>query len=371
MPAEQLGPFSISKISVLDKDGKADEKLLPHLSPVQMKELYTFMVQARTLDDKILKLQRQGRIGTYSSGLGQEAIPIGSAYALQKQDWSIHSFREHGMLIVRGVPLLNILLYFGGDERNAQYPVDNILPNSVPVGSQTLHAVGIAMGIQYKQKDAIAMGYFGDGATSEGDFHEALNFAGVFNLPCVFICQNNQWAISVPRKIQTAAESIAQKAIAYGIEGVQVDGNDVFAVYLATKLAVEKARAGKGSTLIECVTYRVGDHTTADDATRYRSQEEVQYWKERDPILRLQKYLMGLGILSSQLDEQLHNDATSKVEAAVQQYENFPSPPIDGIFDYMYKQTPPDLEEQKKELHSFLDTIKPLGNGNEKGNGEK
>ncbi len=365
MPQEVYANFSIRKLSILDKDGKVDEKLVPKLSAVQLKEIYSFMVLARTLDEKILKLQRQGRIGTYSPGLGQEAIPVGSAYAAQKQDWSVQSFREHGMMIVRGVPLLNIMLYFGGDERNARYPVDNILPNSVPVGSQLLHAVGLAMGIQYKQKDAVAMAYFGDGGTSEGDFHEALNFAGTFNLPCVFICQNNQWAISVPRKSQTHAETIAQKAIAYGIEGIQVDGNDVFAVYAATLEALERARLGGGSTLIECVTYRMGDHTTADDATRYRSAEEVQYWRERDPILRLQKSLMAQGLLSPQLDEQLHNEATAKVEAAVQQYESFPAPSVDDIFDYHYKQIPADLEAQKKELHAFLDSTKPLGNDNE------
>lgn len=368
MPQEVYANYSIRKLSILDKDGKADEKLLPKLSPVQLKEMYTFMVLARTLDDKILKLQRQGRIGTYSPGLGQEAIPIGSAYAAQKQDWSVQSFREHGMMIVRGVPLLNIMLYFGGDERNAKYPIDNILPNSVPVGSQTLHAVGLAMGIQYKQKDAVAMAYFGDGGTSEGDFHEALNFAGTLNLPCVFICQNNQWAISVPRKSQTHAETIAQKAIAYGIEGIQVDGNDILAVYAATKEALDRARSGKGPTLIECVTYRMGDHTTADDATRYRSAEEVQYWRERDPLLRMQKYLFAQGILSPPLDEQIKNDAIAKVEAAVVQYESFPAPSVDDIFDYHYMQIPADLEAQKKELHAFLETIKPLPNGRE-GNG--
>jgi pyruvate dehydrogenase E1 component alpha subunit len=215
------------------------------------------MILSRVFDEKALNLQRQGRLGVYASMRGQEASIIGSAYALKKEDWIFPCFRENGALILRGYPMHQLFMYWGGDERGMQVPGNvNSFPVSIAVGTQTLHAVGAAYANQYLNKKVVNIVYFGDGGTSEGDFHEAMNFAGVFQVPAIFICENNQYAISVPRQKQTHSETIAQKAVAYGIEGIQVDGMDVFAVYKAAKDAVDKARNGKGPTLIECCTYR-------------------------------------------------------------------------------------------------------------------
>ena len=219
-------------------------------------------------------MQREGRIGTYASIWGQEAAQVGSALALTDGDWIFPSFRESGVLVARGYPLWMLYRYWTGDERGMSAPEGlNVFPMSVPVGTQIPHATGAAWAMKLKGHKNVAAVYFGDGGSSKGDFHEGLNFAGVFKVPCVFLCQNNQWAISVPRSSQTAAKTIAQKGFAYGMEGLQVDGNDVVAVYKATKEAAEKARSGGGPTLIECFTYRLDDHTTADDSSRYRSDE--------------------------------------------------------------------------------------------------
>lgn len=357
MPLTKLGDFSTYKLSILDEQGNVDEKLNPKLSTSQLIELYTHLTRLRMFDDKALKLQRQGRIGTYGSCAGQEACTVGSAFAMQKQDWTFPAFREHGVFFTRGVPMVRVLQYWGGDERGSRVESDiNCFPVSIPVGSQPLHAVGAAMAMRYLKKDAVAIGYFGDGATSEGDTLEAMNFAGVYNAPVVLICQNNQFAISEPRSLQTHSETIAQKAIAFGFEGIQVDGNDVLAVYVATKQALEKARAGKGPTLLEFFTYRMGDHTTADDSTRYRVKEELDTWRARDPIARFKTYLMKTGVLTPALDEKVTAEAVALVERAVQEYETAPAPKPEDMFDYMYAKLTPELEEQKKIFRAFLDT---------------
>lgn len=355
MSLEKLYDFSVSKLSVLDENGNIDAKLDPKLSNAQLLELYKWMNLLRIFDDKALKLQRQGRIGTYASCLGQEACTVGSAYALQPQDWTFPAFREHGVFFVRGVPLVKVLQYWGGDERGSNCGADlNCFPVSIPVGSQPLHAVGTAMAMKFKKKDGVAVGFFGDGGTSEGDTLEAMNWAGVFQAPVILICQNNQFAISEPRSLQTHAETIAQKAIGFGFEGMQVDGNDVLAVYTAMRMAVEKARAGKGPTLLEFYTYRIGDHTTADDSTRYRTKEEIEFWRKRDPLARMRAYLMKLGVLMPPLEEQLTQEAVAKVEKAVQEYESMPPAKPDEMFDYLYQQLPPELAEQKKAFLSHL-----------------
>ncbi|MDZ4256653.1 MAG: thiamine pyrophosphate-dependent enzyme, partial [archaeon] len=232
----------------------------------------------------------------------------------------------------------------------------NCCPVSIPVGSQPLHAVGCALGMKYKKRDAVAVGYMGDGGTSEGEFHEAMNAAGVFNAPVILICQNNQYAISVARKNQTAAQTLAQKAIAYGIEGLQVDGNDVLACYLATSIAREKAISGKGPTFLEFETYRIGDHTTADDSTRYRTKEEIAAWRAKDPIARFETFLLAKGILSPSLIDQIKQEAVAKVEKAVQAYETMPPQKIEDLFDHMYAITPKDLAEQKRAYVGFRQT---------------
>jgi len=312
------------------------------------------MVLTRKTDEKLFVLQRQGRISTFAQVKGQEASQIGSVGALQKEDWIVQAFRETAAMLMRGVPPKNIMAYYGGDGRGSVYPEGtNMLPIAIPVGSQIPHAVGIAWGMKLKKEKNVCLVYFGDGATSEGDFHEAMNFAGVFQLPCIFVCQNNQWAISVPRARQTASASIAQKAVAYGFEGIQVDGNDVFAVYAATQQAVQKARVGKGPTLIECYTYRLADHTTSDDAKRYRDEKEVAAWIKKDPLVRFKKYLEKKKIWNTKYEEAIQKEIEGIVERNVQEYENMGVPPVEYLFNHMYKEMPPALKEQLAYIKQF------------------
>ncbi|HEY4911816.1 MAG TPA: pyruvate dehydrogenase (acetyl-transferring) E1 component subunit alpha, partial [Methylomirabilota bacterium] len=293
MPRTLIEPQSpIERLSILDSEGNLDTALEPKLAADDVKRLYRAMVLGRRLDERMLKLQRQGRIGTFAPIKGQEAAQIGSVFTLRPGDWLVPSFRETGAMLWRGWPIEKILsLYAGRLEGSSPGPEQRDLPVTIPVATQLPHAVGLAYGIQYRGEDAVVMTYFGDGATSEGDFHEACNFAGVWHVPVVFVCQNNQWAISVPLKKQTNSRTIAQKAIAYGFPGIQVDGNDVLAVYAASREAVDRAQAGEGPTLIECVTYRLGVHTTADDPTKYRTDEEVKAWEQKDPLTRFRAYL--------------------------------------------------------------------------------
>ena len=346
-----LRKFEVNRLEVLDNKGNSDKKLMPKLSNKDIKKLYESMILTRIFDRKALNLQRQGRLGTYASMEGQEAAIIGSAYALKKEDWLFPCFRENGALILRGQPMHEILMYWGGDERGMNIPKNvNNFPIAIPVGTQILHAVGVALGAKIQNKKICSLVYFGDGATSEGDFHEGLNVAGVYKVPVVFICQNNQWAISVPRGKQTASETLAQKAIAYGINGIQVDGNDVFAVYKATKDALDKARKGNGPTLIECDTYRINDHTTSDDAKKYRNVKEVEEWKKKDPIVKLWNYMKNKKLWSKEYETKLIAKLTKNVEDAVKKAETIPKPKVEDMFKFVYKNM---TERQKKELESF------------------
>ncbi len=251
----------------------------------------------------------------------------------------------------------DVLLYYAGYGEGGYIPQGiNIIPTSIPVASQMLHAVGLAWGIKYRNKDDVAMVFFGDGATSQGDFHEALNFAGVFKVPAIFVCQNNQWAISLPRSKQTAAKTLAQKALAYGVPGIQVDGNDVLAMYAASAEAVARARAGEGATLIEAVTYRMSLHTTADDPRRYRSEDEVALWERRDPIRRFQVYLKRKGLLDDAGVEALEQEVTTEIQAAVARAEAKMAEPVDALkmFEDVYAELPPNLLEQREELRREL-----------------
>lgn len=343
--------FSLVPQQILREDGTTSGKF-SLLSPEQIKSLYRFMILSRAFDDAALKLQRQGRLGTYGSVRGQEASQVGSAFALQKEDWLVPSFRENASCITRGMPMKGLFQYWGGDERGHAYTESmTTLPLSIPIATQLLHGVGLAMALQYKGQKNAVLAHVGDGGTSEGDFHEALNFAGVFKAPVVFLVQNNQWAISVPRKKQTAAVTIAQKAIAYGFTGVQVDGNDIFAVYSAVSSALENARTGDGPTLIECVTYRISDHTTADDAKRYRNQEEVDAWVKKDPIERLKKYMLQQKIWDVKKEEVLQQEAATLVSAHVRLYEEEPAADPKDIFAYTFATMTLQLEEQ---YQSFL-----------------
>jgi pyruvate dehydrogenase E1 component alpha subunit len=254
-----------------------------------------------------------------------------------------------------GVSLKSFYLYWMGNEIGSRSPEGiNVMPVSVPVGSQTLHAVGAAWAAKIKGDKIVTIAYFGDGATSKGDFHEAMNFAGVFKTPTIFFCQNNQFAISVPRSLQTASKTIAQKAIAYGFDGIQVDGNDLFAVIMATKEAVEKARSGAGPTLIEGVTYRFGPHTTADDPTKYRKEEEIEPWKPLDPLVRLRLYLKGRGLWNEEVETRITEEAQKEIDQTVKEAEAVPTPEVEEIFKYVFAEMTPPLKEQLEYLKSTL-----------------
>ncbi len=347
MPEKTIESFSVKRLEILGETGDADAALMPPLSDGQIRELYELLVISRTFDGRALNLQREGRLGTYAPVLGQEASQVGSAYAFDKTDWLFPSFREMAVFMTIGYPMNMIFQYWSGDERGLKIPDDlNIFPISIPVGTHILHAVGAAMAMKYKGDKKASGVYFGDGGTSEGDFHEGMNFAGVFKAPVVFICQNNHWAISVPREKQTAAKSLAQKAIAYGFEGIQVDGNDVFAVYKATKDAVDKAKRGEGPTLIECVTYRMADHTTADDASRYRTKELIEAWKPKDPILRMKLFMEKKGIWTETYQKELEEKSKARVDEWVRLEESVERPDPKDMFLYTYeKPTPRQIRE--------------------------
>lgn len=323
MPERILESFNVKRLEILDEKGDADESLMPHLSDEDIKGMYETLILSRVFDRRALNLQREGRIGSYAPILGQEASQVGSACGLEKTDWIFPSFREIGVYLAMGYPMHKLFQYWSGDERGARCPDNlNIFPICVPVGTQMPHAVGAAMAAGYKGDRIAAIAYFGDGGSSKGDFHEGLNMAGVFRLPVVFICQNNQWAISVPRERQTASGTIAQKAYAYGFEGIQVDGNDIFAVYKASREAAEKARNGNGPTLIECFTYRMSDHTTSDDAARYRAKEEVEKWRPKDPVLRLKLYMEKKGLWTERYRKDIEETANAAVSDAVASAES-------------------------------------------------
>ena len=309
------------------------------------------MVLTRTFDLKAVSLQRTGRLGTYAVSLGQEAVSVGVASAMRQEDVLLPSYRDNGTLLWRGVKMEEILLYWGGDERgNFSSGPPHDFPFCIPVGSQAPHAAGVAYAFKFRKEPRVAVCLLGDGATSKGDVYEAMNFAGVHKLPLVFVVNNNQWAISVPLKLQTASETLAQKAIAAGFAGEQVDGNDVIAVRDAAEEAMMGARSGKGPRLIEALTYRLGDHTTADDAARYRPPEEVQArWKE-EPIARLRAYLVSHKAWGKAEEEQLSADCQTQIEAAVERYLATGPRAPETMFDHLYAELPGAYAGQRDEL---------------------
>jgi pyruvate dehydrogenase E1 component alpha subunit len=355
VPVRPLVSYSIERLEVLKEDGTVDQALMPALSRDDIGRLYAAMVLTRQFDERMFKLQRQGRLGTFARVAGQEGAHVGAAFALRPTDWLVPAFRETGALLLRGITMVQLLQVWGGDERGGAFPRElRTLPISVPVGTHMLHAVGIGWAVKTAGEDAAVLTIFGEGATSEGDFSEAMNMAAVFKSPVVFFCQNNQYAISVPFTRQTASPTVAQKALAYGMFGVQVDGNDVFAVYRAVSEALDRARIGREPTLIEAYTYRVTDHTTSDDARRYRGEDEVAVWRQRDPIERLARYMRANGLSDEAKEAEVLAEADQEVAKAVEAFEGIAPPGPEEIFAHVYAEKTPQLREQEAELMARL-----------------
>jgi pyruvate dehydrogenase E1 component alpha subunit len=344
-----VATFEIHFTRFLDPEGKRTAPL-PDFArdDSELIELYRAMVLTRTFDAKAVALQRTGQLGTYASTLGQEAIGVGVGSAMDTSDVLLPTYRESGTQLLRGVKMEEILRYWGGDERGSDYsgPRQDF-PICVPIATQAAHAAGVATAMKLRKEPRAVVCMGGDGSTSKGDFYEALNLAGAWNLPIVFVVANNQWAISVPRNAQTAAKTLAQKAIAAGIEGMQIDGNDVIAVRHTTGNALAKARGGGGPTLIEALSYRLHDHTTADDATRYRDSQEVEAAWNLEPVTRLRTYLADRAKWNKEEEERLIKDCAQKVQAAVDAYLSTPPPEPSQMFDHLYATLPSPLIPQR------------------------
>lgn len=338
--------IDVEMVQYLDEDGN-ERKDYDSISNTDLVEMYKWMIKSRVFDQRAIKYQRQGRIGTYAPFQGQEAAQIGSAFALEKNDWIYPSYREGASSFVHGLSMSQSFLYAMGNMKGLSQKKANVFPIQIIIAAQCLHAVGGAWASKYQNESAISVAYVGDGGTSEGDFHEAMNFAGVYKLPIIFFVQNNQWAISVPVSKQTASPTIAQKALAYGIDGIQVDGNDLIAVYLTMQEAIKKARQGE-PVLIEAVTYRHGPHTTADDETKYRIAEEDEAWKLKDPIKRIKTHLIKKGIWDEELDKGEYDLAEKMVTEAFERAANLPKTEIQDLFDHVYQKKPTLLKEQQK-----------------------
>jgi pyruvate dehydrogenase E1 component alpha subunit len=350
-PGEPAVCGAADTVRFVDEDGKLLAPK-PPLPDARVVELYRHMVRARRFDARMMKLQRQGRMGTFAPCFGQEAAQVGSIAACTEKDWFVPSFRETAAALYRGATMRGILLYAMGLEEGSMVPAGaRDLTISIPVGGQTSHAVGLAWAMKRAKEKAGAIVYFGDGATSEGIVHESMNFAGVLGLGVVFLCQNNQWAISTPRRQQTSDRPIAERARAYGFPGVQVDGNDVTAVWSVCDEAMRRAREGKGPTLVEAVTYRRGVHTTADDPRVYRSEDEEKSWERKDPLDRCRKYLEGRKAWDAKKEAALEAAIDAEMQVEVQAAEDYRAKDVNPLemFDFVYVNMPPYLKAQRDE----------------------
>lgn len=341
---------------VMDDDGRIDsDKHMPVIDNEQVVRAYHDMLFARTADHMTVSYQRQGRIFTYPPNYGQEAIHGAAGQVMRHNDWLVPAFREMGAWLAKGATLKDIFLYFMGYETGNSWPnANHLLPIAVPIASQLQHATGIGYAIKYKKLDEVVFAFVGDGGTSEGDFHEALNFAAVWKVPVIFVVQNNQFAISVPFRMQTASYGIAIKSVAYGMPGIQVDGNDFFAMLRSIQEASEFCRSGKGPVLIEAVTYRKGAHTTSDDPTKYRSREEEETWDKKDPVRRLKNYLINKSLLDLEQEERLEDQFRLEIDRIFVEAENQPPYPLEDVFKYMYADIPDDLRKQQVDHGKFL-----------------
>ncbi len=351
-----VASFDIRYTRYIDKDGQV-VGVLPDVAkdPDALISLYRAMVLNRVFDQKAIALQRTGNLGTYASSLGQEAVFVAVGAVMKQQDVLVPYYREYGAQLLRGVTMTELLLYWGGDERGMDYagPRED-LPICVPIASQIPQAAGVALAMKYRREPRVAVTMFGDGATSKGDFYESANAAGAWNLPLVFVVNNNQWAISVSVAEQTHCKTLAQKAIAAGFPGEQVDGNDIIAVFDRFSAAMEKARNGGGPTLIEAITYRLSDHTTADDASRYRGDEDLSANWENEPLKRLRQYLIGMECWDQRREEQLRKSCELEVEQAIHAYLDTPPAAPESMFEYLYANLPAALTSQREDLSRRL-----------------
>ncbi|AIF66242.1 pyruvate dehydrogenase E1 component alpha subunit [Terribacillus saccharophilus] len=336
-------------LQILNENGEVvNEEALPDLSDEELKELMHRMVYTRILDQRSIALNRQGRLGFYAPTAGQEASQLGTHFALEKEDFILPGYRDVPQLIWHGLPLYQAFLFSRGHFHGNQFPEGvNALSPQIIIGAQYTQAAGVALGMKRRGKKSVAITYTGDGGTSEGDFYEGMNFAAVYDAPAIFVVQNNHFAISVPREKQTKAKTLAQKAVAVGIPGIQVDGMDVLAVYAATKQARERAINGEGPTLIETLTYRYGPHTMAgDDPTRYRTEEMDTEWERQDPLVRFRKYLEAKGLWSEEEENKVIDQAKEEIKAAIKDADNYPKMKVSDLINNMYEVLPSNLEEQ-------------------------
>lgn len=351
--------FEIEYLQYLDAEGKEVRDDLPAFTKDldQMVELYKLMTSTRVFDAKSIAMQRTGKLGTYASCLGHEASHVGIGSAMKPEDVLAVSYREYGAQLYRGVKPREVYTYWGGDERGNDYqnePARHDFAWSVPIGTQCLHAAGTALAFKIRNEPRVAVCCIGDGGSSKGDFYGAINIAGAQNLPMVAVIINNQWAISVPRRIQSGAPTLAQKGIAAGLFCIQVDGNDIFAVRKAMEDALERARNGEGGSVIEAVTYRLGDHTTADDARRYRGEQEVKDAWAREPLKRFRNWLVGKGAWDDEKEEAWKAECDVWMDDEVNAYLETKNQPITAMFDYTFAELPADLAKQR-ELAVALD----------------
>lgn len=353
---KEYNPAEDKIFRIIDNEGKiVNKKWMPEISDDQILKAYKDMLFARTADNMAVSFQRQGRMFTYPPNLGQEAISIAMGNIMEEEDWLVPAFRELGAWLAKGATLKDIFLYFKGNENGTAFKnVKKMLPISVPIASQLLHAAGIGYAVKYRKEKDLVYTVVGDGGTSEGDFHEALNFAAVWKVPVIFIVQNNQFAISVPLRKQMASINIAIKSLAYGIPGIKVDGNDYFAMYKALEYSRDYVREGNGPVLIEALTYRKGAHTTSDDPTKYRTKEEEDTWAITDPLLRLQKFIKPKKLISSEEEKDLLDDYKKEVDRCFEEAENAPATTLDDVFQYTYVDIPEDLKIQQMEYEKFL-----------------
>lgn len=334
---------------ILSPDGQVqDEQNVPDLSDDALKDMYRWMLKLRVYDGRAIKLNRQGRLGFYAPLGGQEACQVASMAALKKSDWLFPSYRDMGAAMYHGMTLEQAFLYSRGQVGGISQDA-NIFPPQIIIAAHLLHASGAAWATKLREEDHVAISFFGDGATSQGDFHEALNFASVFNLPAIFFCQNNHYAISVPLERQMNSETIAQRALAYDMAGLQIDGNDPLAVYQATKEAADRARKGEGPTLIEAITYRLGPHTmSGDDPKRYREESEENEWRQRDPLKRFRTYLESKGLWSDEEEEKTIEEMMEAISTDIKKVEKASNGSLGELFDNVYAEMPPHIAEQKE-----------------------